>query len=216
VGHPGQLAGTDHPDHGQSGAGVHTARLTVGLGHSALSGPRRAQARAVSFGLVMSTIPRSSALRHYLRNSWRILLKEIAAFGLVGIVSLVIDLSLYNVLAPHGWLKAKCVSTLVATVFAYVGNRHLSFSHRARTSIGRETSFFFGINLVVLVFSELVLALFVYPLDQRDDHLVMNVVNLLTIALGTVFRFWAYKRFVFLHPDKVHARGLDLATELAE
>jgi hypothetical protein len=35
--------------------------------------------------------------------------------------------------------------------------------------------------------------------------LVMNVVNLFTIGLGTIFRFWAYKRFVFRHPDRVAA-----------
>ena len=44
----------------------------------------------------------------------------------------------------------------------------------------------------------------------------MNVVNFLTIGLGTLIRFWAYKRFVFLHPDRVHARNLDLELELAE
>jgi len=37
---------------------------------------------------------------------------------------------------------------------------------------------------------------------------VMNAVNLVTIGMGTIFRFWAYKRFVFLHPDRV-AAGLD-------
>ena len=157
-----------------------------------------------------------SELREYLRNSWRILLKEVAAFGAVGFVSLIIDLGIYNLLAPHGWLKAKFVSTIVATLFAYFGNRYLSFSHRARRSLGRETSFFFGINLVVLILSELILALFAYPLNQRHDHVVMNAVNLVTIALGTAFRFWAYKRFVFLHPDRVHAHSADLEAELAE
>ncbi|MGI8761034.1 MAG: GtrA family protein [Jatrophihabitantaceae bacterium] len=164
----------------------------------------------------MSRIPGRAELRENVRNSWRILLKEIAAFGFVGLVSLVIDLSLYNALSSQGWLKAKCVSTIVATIFAYFGNRHLSFSHRARTSIGREGSFFFGINLVVLVISELVLGLFAYPLSQRNDHLIMNVVNLVTIGLGTIFRFWAYKRFVFLHPDRIHAHAVDLDSELAE
>jgi putative flippase GtrA len=156
-------------------------------------------------------------LRSYLRNSWRILLKEITSFGVVGLASLVIDLSIYNAFGAHvGWLKAKFVSTIVATAFAYIGNRYLSFSHRARTSIGRETGFFFGINIVVLVFSELILGLVAYPFNQRHDHVVMNVVNLLTIALGTVFRFWSYKRFVFLHPDRARARGADLDVELAE
>jgi putative flippase GtrA len=62
----------------------------------------------------------------------------------------------------------------------------------------------------------LILGLFAYPLNQRGDHVVMNVVNLVTIGLGTIFRFWGYKRFVFLHPDKVHSPDVDLEVELAE
>ncbi|MFN2519338.1 MAG: GtrA family protein [Jatrophihabitantaceae bacterium] len=164
----------------------------------------------------MAAISGLSALRVHVRSSWRILLKEITAFGAIGLVALAIDLSLYNLLSPYGWLKAKGASTIVATVFAYFGNRHLSFSHRARTSIGRETSFFFAINMIALAFAELVLALFAYPLEQREDHLVMNVVNLVTIGIGTIFRFWSYKRFVFQHPDRVHVRDVDLDEELAE
>jgi putative flippase GtrA len=164
----------------------------------------------------MTTTSQLASLRAHVRSSWRILLKEITAFGLIGALSLTIDLGLYNLLAGNGWLKAKLVSTVVATLFAYFGNRHLSFSHRARTTLGRETSYFFGINLVTLVFSELILGLFAYPLNQRGDHLVMNVVNLVTIGLGTIFRFWGYKRFVFLHPDKVHSPDVDLEVELAE
>ena len=156
------------------------------------------------------------SLREYVRTSWRILLKELAAFGVIGALAFAIDIGIYNWLAHLGWLKAKAVSATVSTTFAYFGNRYLSFSHRARTSIGRETSFFFGINLITLVFSECALGLFAYPLEQRHDHIVMNIVNVVAIGLGTLFRFWAYKRFVFLHPDKVHTRDADLATELAE
>ena len=36
------------------------------------------------------------------------------------------------------------------------------------------------------------------------------------IGLGTMFRFWAYKRFVFLHPDKVNSQAADREEELAE
>ena len=155
-------------------------------------------------------------LREYLRNSWRILFKELTAFGLIGALALVIDISIFAWLAPHGAIKAKAVSSTVSTAFAYVGNRHLSFSHRARTGIARETSFFFGINLITLVFSELVIALFVYPLGYAHGSRTVFFVNLGTIAVGTVFRFWTYKRFVFLHPDRVHNHGVDLDEELAE
>lgn len=163
-----------------------------------------------------ATTPAPHSLRDRLRGSWRILLKELGAFGAVGAVGFVIDLGLFNLLFDHGQVTAKTVSTLVAVVFTYFGNRHLSFSHRARTGIGREGSFFFGINLIALGFSLVVIAIFSYPLHYKHDLVVMNVVNLFTIAVGTVFRFWAYKRFVFLHPDKVHSPDVDLDEELPE
>jgi putative flippase GtrA len=159
--------------------------------------------------------PRTS-LRDYLRSSWRVLFKEVAAFGVVGAMALVIDLGIFAWLQPHGALKAKIVSTFVSTVFAYFGNRHLSFSHRARTGLARETSFFFLINAIVLVFSLLIIALFVYPLHFPHGSAVVFVVNVCTIGLGTIFRFWAYKRFVFLHPDRVRDPRADLDEELAE
>jgi putative flippase GtrA len=149
------------------------------------------------------TTAQKPGLRDHLRSSWRVLLKEVTAFGLVGAMAFVLDVGIFTWLAPHGALKAKAVSTLVSTIFAYFGNRHLSFSHRARTGIGRETGYFFGINLITLIFSELILALFVYPLHYAHGSRTVFVVNLGTIALSTVFRFWAYKRFVFLHPDRV-------------
>jgi putative flippase GtrA len=143
-----------------------------------------------------------------LRGSWRILLKEVAAFGVVGAVCFVIEIGLFNLLLHQhiGPMTSKAISAGIATAFAYIGNRHWSFSHRARTGLGRETSFFFGINLVALIAGELIIALFAYPLGYKDDHWVLTAANVLGIGLGTLFRFWAYKRFVFLHPDKVNSR----------
>ncbi len=163
----------------------------------------------------MTTI-RRPAVRERLNGLSRIVLKEVAAFGLVGALAFAIDLGLFTWLRPDGALKAKIVSTAVSTTVAYFGNRYLSFSHRARSGVGRETAFFFGINLATLAFSLAAIALFVYPLHFGHQSTVVFVVNLATIALGTVFRFWAYKRFVFLHPDRVHRSDVDLAEELAE
>ena len=155
-------------------------------------------------------------LREYLRGSWRILLKELSAFGLIGALAFFIDLGIFAWLQDHGALKANAVSTIASTAFAYVGNRYLSFSHRARTSLRRETSFFFGINLITLIFSELAIALFVYGFGYAHESSTVFVVKVVAIGIGTVFRFWAYKRFVFLHPDKARVTDPDLDIELAE
>src|SRR5947208_17114720 len=111
----------------------------------------------------MAVVEPLSKLRVYLRNSWRVLLKELAAFGLVGAVAFSLDLGIFAALSGHGAIKAKIVSAAFSTTFAYFGNRYLSFSHRARTTIGRETAFFFGINLITLIFSAVLIAVFVYP-----------------------------------------------------
>ena len=155
---------------------------------------------------MLTTTPPSVLDR--LRGSWRILLKEIAAFGVVGAVCFVIEIGLFNLLLHQhiGPMTSKAISAGIATAVAYIGNRQWSFSHRARTGLARETSFFFGINLIALVAGELIIALFAYPLGYKSDHWVMNVANVVGIGLGTLFRFWAYKRFVFLHPDKVNSR----------
>jgi putative flippase GtrA len=146
-----------------------------------------------------------SSLIDHIRGSWRILVKEIAAFGMVGAVGFAIDLLLFNLLFDNGQIVAKSVSTAVATGVTYVGNRNLSFSHRARSKLGREAGYFFLINLIALAVALVIIGIFSYPLHYKHHVLVMNVVNLFTIGLGTVFRFWAYKRFVFLHPDRVAA-----------
>ncbi len=156
------------------------------------------------------------SLTEHVRSSWRILLKELSAFGLIGALAFLIDFGLFTWLTPIGSLKANFVSTIVSTTFAYFGNRHLSFSHRARTSLGRETASFFGINLITLAFSEAAIGLFVYGFGYGHTSAMISVVKLSSIALGTIFRFWAYKRFVFLHPDRVRSRGIDLDVELAE
>ena len=165
---------------------------------------------------MLTTSPPS--LLERLRGSWRILVKEVAAFGVVGAFSFVIEMGLFNLLLHQhiGPLTSKAIAAAVATTFAYIGNRHWSFSHRARTGLGREASFFFGLNAIALVVGELIIALFAYPLGYKDDHWVLSAANVLAIGLGTVFRFWAYKRFVFLHPDRVHNRDVNLDEELAE
>lgn len=165
--------------------------------------------------LRQSPSPRTT-LRSRLRGTSRVVVKEVGAFGLIGVLAFAIDLAIFVWLAPHGALKAKAVSTLFSTTFAYFGNRYLSFSHRARTTIARETVSFFGINLITLIFSELALALFHYGFGFGHSSIGLLIVNLATIALGTVFRFWAYKKFVFLHPDRVHEDDVDLDVELAE
>jgi putative flippase GtrA len=135
--------------------------------------------------------------------TWRVLLKELSAFGVVGFVNLFVDIGLFNWLhfgLGLGPTTAKVLSTGVATTSAYFMNRHWSFSHRARTGLAREYTLFFGLNGVALLMGIAINDVTYYVLS-RTDQLSMNIANLLGIGLGTIFRFWAYKRWVFLAPD---------------
>jgi putative flippase GtrA len=142
-------------------------------------------------------------LAEELSTTWRILVKELSAFGVVGFVNLFVDIGLFNWLhfgLGLGPTTAKVISTGVATTSAYFMNRHWSFSHRARTGLAREYTLFFGLNGIALLMGIAINDVTYYVLS-RTDHLSMNIANLIGIGLGTIFRFWAYKRWVFLAPD---------------
>lgn len=133
------------------------------------------------------------------------LLHEIAKFGVVGIGAFIIDIGLFNLLRFAGGegpmydkpLTAKIVSVVAATTFAYFGNRYWTFRHRGRTSFGREYVLFFVLNGVGLAISVACLWFSHYALGLTSalaDNISANVVG---IALGTMFRFWSYRRWVF-------------------
>ena len=129
------------------------------------------------------------------------LLHEVAKFGVVGAVSYVIDTGLFNVfrLGVHlGPLTSKTLSVIVATTFAYFANRHWTFRHRERSGLGREYVLFFVLNGVGLLIALACLATSHYLLDLRSnlaDNISANVIGL---VLGTLFRFWSYRKWVFL------------------
>ena len=133
------------------------------------------------------------------------LLHEIAKFGVVGIGAFIIDIGLFNLLRFAGGegpmydkpLTAKIVSVVVATTFAYFGNRYWTFRHRGRTSFGREYVLFFVLNGVGLAISVGCLWFSHYVL-HLDSALANNIsANVIGLGLGTLFRFWSYRRWVF-------------------
>lgn len=139
-----------------------------------------------------------------LRHTWRLLLKELSAFGVVGAINFALDVGIFQVMYDVfgvGALVAKIISTSITTTTAYFMHRHWSFSHRARTGVKREYPIFFFVNALTLVLSLLMLAFVHYTLGQTDT-LVLQVTNIASIAIGTVIRFAAYKRWVFpLYPS---------------
>ena len=132
-------------------------------------------------------------------SPWQVLAKELSAFGVVGVVNLFVDIGLFNLMhfgVGLGPLTSKVISTSVATTSAYFMNRHWSFSHRARTGLAREYTLFFLLNGVALAMGLVVLGMTRYGFGLTDK-LSLNVANLIGIGVGTMFRFWSYKRWVF-------------------
>lgn len=129
---------------------------------------------------------------------------ELAKFGTVGGLAYVVDVGLFNLLRFAEWspindkpITAKLVSSVVATLFAYAGNRYWTFSHREAKSHAESLPLFFGLNLIGMAIAALCLGISHYVLgftSAAADNIAANIVG---TGFGTLFRFWAYRRYVF-------------------
>ena len=135
---------------------------------------------------------------------FRVLLTELTKFGVVGSLSLLVDLAVFNLVLtglPDKPLTAKVLSTLVSATNAFVLNRHWSFRARERgDSLRREALLFalFNAGGLVIALTCLGVSHYVLGFDSRlADNVAANGVGL---VLGTTFRFWSYRRFVWVAP----------------
>lgn len=125
---------------------------------------------------------------------------EVAKFGLVGLISFVVDMGGFNLLVAGPMsgkiTTAKIVSGAVATAVAWVGNRFWTFRHRVNRPVHHEIALFFLVNGIALGISALWVAFSHYVLHLQGT-LWLNVNAFIGIGLGTIFRFWTYRSFVF-------------------
>jgi putative flippase GtrA len=132
----------------------------------------------------------------------RHLVPELAKFGVVGGIGAVVDLGGAAVLhsAFHeGALESKAISITAATVVTYAGSRFWTFRHRENQPMAREAVLFIALNLVGLVLAEAVIAFTTYALGLQGP-LAYNAASVFGTGLGTIFRFYAYRKWVFLAP----------------
>lgn len=143
-----------------------------------------------------------------LARLWHGLLAYALKFGVVGLIGLVIDVALFNALrlgvfGVDGWaqsaLGAKTISTSVAIVFNWLGNRYWTFRKHRRRNYLREFAEYvvvslggMAIALGCLWFSHHVLGL----TSLVADNIASNVIGL---GLGTLFRFVLYRYWVYGH-----------------
>ena len=149
--------------------------------------------------LVRGTYDGAVRLAERLPKRWRALATEVFRFAGIGAVNTVISLAIFNALLPMGPLKANVVATTVATTCSYFMNRHWTYRHLPRSSLRREYGLFFFFNLVGLLIESAILFVARYGMhfNEHTDVLAFNIAKFGGLVLATVFRFWAYRRFVF-------------------
>lgn len=135
----------------------------------------------------------------------RPVVRELISFGAIGGVGFLVDVGVFNILAftvfahggTNGLLLAKGISTTLAIVANWVGNRLITFRQHRRTDVGREALEFGLVSLAGGAISLLCLWIShdaMHLTTPLEDNLSGNVVGL---ALGSAFRFVLYRFWVF-------------------
>jgi putative flippase GtrA len=141
-------------------------------------------------------MPAMLSLRHRIAE----LTPELAKFGAVGLIGAVVDLGGAAVLhgaVGIGPMISKAVSLTAATVLTYLGSRFWTFRHRVNQALLREGTLFAALNLVGLAIAEAVIAAATYGLGLKSA-LAYNAASVVGTGFGTIFRYFSYKKWVFL------------------
>ena len=134
---------------------------------------------------------------------------EVSKFGIIGLAAFIVDFGVFNLLLHGGDgiledhpVTANIISGVTATFVAYFGNRYWTFRYRARSSFRREYFLFFVLNAVALAIASICVATASYVFHQ-DSALAVNIAKFgVGLPLGTIFRFWSYRKWVFkAHPE---------------
>ncbi|MDT8909484.1 GtrA family protein [Amycolatopsis sp. PS_44_ISF1] len=135
--------------------------------------------------------------------------RELMRFAVVGGISFLITTTItyvlkFTVLRTHP-VTALIVGVLVATIFSYVANREWSFRTRGGRERAHEAALFFLLSGIALGLNALPQWISRYVLDLQEPQLsllgqeVADFVSgmILGTLLGTLFRWWAFKKWVF-------------------
>ena len=136
----------------------------------------------------------------------RTLIGQFTRFGLVGGIGFVIDFGVFNLLINtflssetihEGPLLAKVISTTLAIIFNWMGNRFWTFrAHRGRQLLREGIEFgVVSVGGMLIGLGCLFVSHYLLGFDSRlADNISSNVIGL---GLGTLFRFTLYRTWVF-------------------
>jgi putative flippase GtrA len=134
------------------------------------------------------------------------LLKQLAAFGVVGGIGFVLDVGVFTglrltLLSPahvHGGaIIAKVISTTVAIAANWLGNRYWTFGADRQANGVAEALEFLAVSVLGMLVGLACLGVSHYLLGLRtvlDDNISSNVIGLL---LGSAVRFALYRYWVY-------------------
>jgi dolichol-phosphate mannosyltransferase len=129
--------------------------------------------------------------------------REIVSFAAIGGANLLVDVGLFNLLLVglrHEPAGAKLVSGAVATTTSYFMNRHWTWPDRTRSGVHRELPLFALLSTVALGLAEGCLWVS-HDVLGYTSALADNVsANGIGLAIGMVWRFLSFKRWVFTAP----------------
>jgi putative flippase GtrA len=134
------------------------------------------------------------------------LLPEASKFLTVGGLAYVVDVGTFNLLRSIAEisplsakpLTAKVIAASLATLVAYLGNKNWTYATRTGRKPQQEIILFFGFNLIAIGIAVGCLAISHYALGLTSplaDNISANVIG---VGLGTLFRFYSYRRWVFI------------------
>jgi putative flippase GtrA len=136
-----------------------------------------------------------------LYQRFRQVIHEGAKFLVVGAIGTVVTFGLAIGLKHDlGEYGAITVATVVATVVTYLGNGYWAFKNRKGQGTLRDSVVFFVLNGVGLLIYYLCIA--VKDMAGLKGTLWYVIfVLLLGTGLGTLFRFWSYRKWVWVAED---------------
>jgi putative flippase GtrA len=144
--------------------------------------------------------PEVSSVRG-LYERFRHLIHEGSKFLVIGAVGTVITFGVANALNPIGRYKAITIATILATVFTFLGNRYWTFKHREGQGTTRDSIVFFVLNGIGLLIYYGCIGLTDLA-GQGKSKVWYNVALVVGTGLGTLFRFWSYRKWVWVSPDE--------------
>jgi len=137
-----------------------------------------------------------------LYSQFRLLIHEGAKFLIVGLVGTIVTFGVATALKGIGEYKAVTIATILATVVTYLGNGHWAFKNRQGQGTARDTIVFLVLNGVGLLFYYGCIGLTDLA-GVRNEILWYEMALVVGTGLGTLFRFWSYRKWVWVAVENV-------------